>query len=404
MECPTEGQEKQHAATSDDADEVMAILSDGTSSEDEDDFEDDDDAIIKDTNVTEAGASSGSAVGYDNDEESTMEDGVWEPAFQAPVSPVHKKPKARPGGGGGSNPKGRKIGSKTTVFSAVRTFPATDEGKSNAVDAATQHGTNDYSSSAGSLASMGSSRTWRCISHVDCEKKVRVMNRGMQGFELLESAGEHTGQRAVLPTSFQGVSAEFRGRVLELIRLGSTPTNIHATLLTDCGADEAKKARLPTLQKIRALSIRKVATGEFQFATQVDMLNACQDHLIETKGDFDLIENLDKLIVLRHFKVVVHVKDDTPGAPAGTTKSVTSLGFVFSSKRILLQFKQAILDAKNAGQPLGLDADGTYRLFKQHGRTWPMINCGVPVSYLCGSTGQFMWIKMNERMNERANE
>ena len=91
-------------------------------------------------------------------------------------------------------------------------FPPGDRGKHDAVEAAVIVGMFDFGKSAGSLSSPGNSRTWCCISHKSCRKRVKVLfagNHADEGFQLFESIGDHADERIPLPKGFKGIIAEF---------------------------------------------------------------------------------------------------------------------------------------------------------------------------------------------------
>lgn len=183
------------------------------------------------------------------------------------------------------------------------------------------------------------------------------------------SQGGHSGgDRIPLPDHFQGISGEFIEIVDAGIKKGHAPTRIQAEARIACGADEAKKGRVPTLAKITSRRSKKFKSPEFEFKTNLDMLNFCEGKMCSNEASFNAVEDFDAMLVLATFSLETKIKDDTPGARAGATVNVPSIGFIFSSKRILLQFKQAILDHKSNGEPLACDADGTYRLFSVNGR------------------------------------
>ena len=76
---------------------------------------------------------------------------------------------------------------------------------------------------------------WKCISHVDCEFKVKVVSMD-DGFELFCSIDKHAEVRAALPDNFKGISAEFDGAVKELVGRGLPPNRIYSELIVSSAA------------------------------------------------------------------------------------------------------------------------------------------------------------------------
>lgn len=111
----------------------------------------------------------------DDDFDDDCDEVFEEPAFAKGGSPVKRKAAQKNGGRGG-----RKVGSKTTAFSAEKVFDASDDAKNEAIEAAKVWGGYDFKNFQGSLSNAGAKRTWRCISHADCIARVRVENQGMR--------------------------------------------------------------------------------------------------------------------------------------------------------------------------------------------------------------------------------
>ena len=222
-------------------------------------------------------------------------------------------------------------------------FPPGDRGKHDAVEAAVIVGMFDFGKSAGSLSSPGNSRTWCCISHKSCLKRVKVLfagNHADEGFQLFESIGDHAHERIPLPKGFKGISAEFSSEVDVLLGKGLKPLRVLSELTISCSADDGKKLRLPSRKKITARKTALFDSSKFQFQTNADMMLFCNSRLVRSQVEFDAIEDIDSLIVYSTFCEVVEVKDETEGAPLGSMVSATTLGFNFGSKRTALQLKR----------------------------------------------------------------
>lgn len=179
---------------------------------------------------------------------------------------------------------------------------------------------------------------WGCVSHVNCPHKIKVV-ASEDGYNLFCSTKEHASERAALPANFKGISAEFDGTVKELAGQGHKPNRIRAELIMQCGADESKKGRVPTKQKIAARCVALSASPAFQFETFADLMLWANDKRLDSKEAFAAEQDLDKVIVLSTFSFEIEIDDDSEGAPKGAKIATTTFGFVASSKRILLQFR-----------------------------------------------------------------
>ena len=105
----------------------------------------------------------------------------------------------------------------------VLSFPPGEKGKSDAAESAKCFGSLDFGVAAGSLASPGDVRTFRCISHRDCGMRTKVVfvgNAPTEGFQVFVSLGEHEGDIIPLPKGFKGISAEFSSAVDSFIGVG----------------------------------------------------------------------------------------------------------------------------------------------------------------------------------------
>lgn len=219
--------------------------------------------------------------------------------------------------------------------------------------AASTHCGNDYRPLSGSLASRGNNRIWICISHVNCKKKVKVVNTGV-GFDSFESAYEdgdssrgHALLRAPLPHNFKGISAEFDFKICELVGQGKTPNRILSELIIWCNGDESKKERIPTILKIRARRAALTSSPEFQFETLADMMLWAQEKLITTKEQFDAVVDLDRLLVFKTFHEMScnrEYEDEPAHADRGRPSMKLSFGFTFSTKRLMNQFRDVSSD------------------------------------------------------------
>ena len=100
---------------------------------------------------------------------------------------------------------------------------------------------NDLVPSYGGLASRGDSRVWKCISHVDCEFKVKVVSMDDR-FDLFCSMDEHAEVRAALPGNFKGISAEFDGAVKELVGRSLPPTGYISSSLCSAALTSTRRS------------------------------------------------------------------------------------------------------------------------------------------------------------------
>jgi len=224
------------------------------------------------------------------------------------------------------------------------TFPSGEKGKAAAVDAAKTFGGCDFGGSTGSLASAGGSRSFKCITHVGCSMKVKVASGEADegGFFLFSSLGDHASERLPLPPGFKGIGAEFVADVDTGVGKGWTPKRIVAELIISCGANEAKKLRVPTRDKIAARRSTMTSSPQFKFDTAADMLMYVNEpgRLVTTRAMFDAIDNQDQLLVYSTFFYDTTVKDDSPGAAEGATVPAKTFGFNFGTKRLLFQLGQ----------------------------------------------------------------
>jgi hypothetical protein len=125
---------------------------------------------------------------------------------------------------------------------------------------------------------------WKCISHVDCEFKAKVVSMD-DGFELFCSMNEHPEVRAALPENFRGISAEFDGAVKELVGRGLPPNRTYSELTVQCGTDKHKKERIPTKTKIAARRNGLTRSPGFQLGTFADMQAWAEDKPAATKEE-----------------------------------------------------------------------------------------------------------------------
>ena len=175
--------------------------------------------------------------------------------------------------------------------------PPTEKGKNDAAEAAKCIGSLDFGAAAGCLASPGDVRTFRCISHRDCAMRSKVVylgNASTEGFVVFISLGDHEGEKNPLPKGFKGISAEFSSKVDSFIGRGWTRTRIRGELTMACGADEAKKLRVPSKDKISARRTTLTTSPMFMFATNADMLAWATEssRLITTRAEFDEVDDL----------------------------------------------------------------------------------------------------------------
>ena len=199
-------------------------------------------------------------------------------------------------------------------------------------------GGNDLVPKSGGLASRGDSRVWKCITHEDCEMKVKVVSTD-DGYELFSSMDEHAEVRAALPGNFKGISAEFEGAVKELVGRGYPPNRIYSELIVQCGADEHKKERIPTKAKIAARRNALTRSPEFQFETFADMQAWAEGKLVTTKEEFDAVVNLDQLLVFSTFHEKIMIEDEDEGAADGALIESSTFGFIYGSKRTMSQLR-----------------------------------------------------------------
>ena len=197
---------------------------------------------------------------------------------------------------------------------------------------------NDFTSKSGGLASRGDTRVWACISHEDCEVKVKVVSMD-DGFELFCSMNDHTEVRAALPGNFKGISAEFDKAVMELVGQGFPPNRIYSELIVQCGADEPKKERIPTKAKIAARRNALTRSPEFQFETFADMQAWAEGKLVTTKEKFDAVVDLDQLLVFSTFHEKIMIEDESEGAADGAMVESSTFGYIYASKRTMNQLR-----------------------------------------------------------------
>lgn len=155
----------------------------------------------------------------------------------------------------------------------VKKFPPGEEGKRAAVEFAKRLDEFDFGNSTGSLVNRDDRQVFGCLSHVDCSVKSKVVNFGTPGgYSVFCSEEAHTQERASLSKHFQGISAEFADMVDKLIGQGYVTSRVRAELIISCGADEAKKTRVPTKEKISARKGALLKSSQFQFKTLADMM------------------------------------------------------------------------------------------------------------------------------------
>ena len=212
-----------------------------------------------------------------------------------------------------------------------------------AVEAAMVFGGFDFGLSQGALASRGSSRTWSCISHVNCPMKVKLQNLGAgdgEGFHLFSSQGVHAPEKKPLPNNFKGISAEFLNKVDEGVIKGHKPVRIESEITVACGTDERKKARMPTRAKISARRAALMRSSRLTFETYADMMDFVHDKMVQTSEEFDAVQDHDMMLVYNTFCYDIQVKDESEGAAEDAKVAAVTFGFNFGSKRTALQFKQ----------------------------------------------------------------
>ena len=225
------------------------------------------------------------------------------------------------------------------------TFPPSEKGKKQAVEAATTLGRNDFGESTGSLASRGDSRVFKCITHVDCSARTKVVFVGTgpnEGYWLHSSLAEHALVRKSLPAGFKGISAEFVEEVDEMLGKGHSPNQVLAELTLLCGEDQPRKLRLPRKDKLAAYRKKLENSPRFKFETVADMLAWANvpGRRVVTREEFDAVEDEDKLLVFDTFYFIIRVKDESEGAAEGATVEAPTFGFNFGSKRTVKQLGQ----------------------------------------------------------------
>ena len=218
------------------------------------------------------------------------------------------------------------------------TFPLDEEGKVAAIQAAVGFGGYDFMPKSGGLASRGDTRVWACVTHVDCPAKLKVVSEDSV-FELFCWTDVHSEQRAALPSTFKGISAEFDSKVQELVGQGLSPKWIHAELVVWCGDDESKKGRIPTKSKIAARLHKLKSSPLFKFETFAHLKMWAEDKLIDSKAKFEAVVNVDELLVYSLFYEEIDIPDELEGAAEGAMIETSTFGFIFGSKKTALQFR-----------------------------------------------------------------
>jgi hypothetical protein len=180
-------------------------------------------------------------------------------------------------------------------------FPSGEKEKAAAVDAAKIFGGCDFGESTGSLASAGGSRSFKSITHANCSMKVKLASGEADdgGFFLFFSLGDRASERLPLPPGFKGIGAEFAADVDKGVGKDWKPKRIVSELILFlCGADESKKLRVPTTDKIAARRSKMKRSSQFKFATAAGMLEYVNEpgRLLTNLEMFNAIEDLDQIL------------------------------------------------------------------------------------------------------------
>jgi len=184
--------------------------------------------------------------------------------------------------------------------------------------------------------------TYGCTLHKDCPAEMRVrylLPNPATKFEIHKS-GIHTGE---FSKPAKGGAPEIKSKATEFIMAGIKPVRIAAMLQRD-----VPSARQPSAATIASLkkAIHVEEEKKFHVDNNVELLSFLEQYKIN-REEFDVLTDLDRMIVLDFFDIDAVTDDGEP---------TRAIGFVFSSKRLLNNGFQAY--KVNNEEGIILNADG----------------------------------------------
>lgn len=184
--------------------------------------------------------------------------------------------------------------------------------------------------------------THGCTVHKDCKAIIRVrflLPEHSNVYEIHKS-GFHTEEFSKPP---KGVASEVKEKVTEYLKAGLKPTKISSMLsATMPSARQPSPTHITALQKAVKVEERK----KFHVDNNRELLLFLETYKLN-REDFDSITDLDRMIVLDYFDTDA-LNDDG--------ESVKCTGFVFSSKRLLMNGFKAY--KANNEEGIILNSDG----------------------------------------------
>jgi hypothetical protein len=127
-----------------------------------------------------------------------------------------------------------------------------------------------------------------------------------------------------------------------------------------------KFQRLPSLAKIKS-HVQTNLTDTDMLLSNVELLNMTTNMQVHTYAELMAVADENATLVLATFHRTVQIPEvDDDGDDLGTFTEMTTIGFVCSTKKILLWLRDLLrsLDRKQRPWHYAISADGTYRLCK----------------------------------------
>ncbi|KAJ1445341.1 hypothetical protein M885DRAFT_579365 [Pelagophyceae sp. CCMP2097] len=215
-----------------------------------------------------------------------------------------------------------------------------------------------------------------CTNHVYCPARLRIIQNGTTadplGASLYSNGAAHGTVETTVPFQGQGIGGEFRAEVREIrekLKVGATGILVELELRYGkaiATKDPNKFKRIPSLAKLKS-HVQTNLTDTALLLSNLELMNMTAAMKVNSYEELEAVTDENATLVVATFHRIVQIPDlDEEGDELGTYKEMTTLGFVCSTKKILLWLRELLRSLARKRRPWhnAISADGTYRLCK----------------------------------------
>mmetsp|Transcript_2849 Transcript_2849/g.9481 ORF Transcript_2849/g.9481 Transcript_2849/m.9481 type:complete len:480 (-) Transcript_2849:1781-3220(-) len=215
---------------------------------------------------------------------------------------------------------------------------------------------------------------YKCASHENCPRKLRLVYKGSKdnqlGAKLYSNGQDHSAIGAREPFRGRGVGGEFVEEIKLLKSAGLGAAGIHIRLRKKYGQDpetkdDAKVLRLPTRNQIQAYINTNLHSAD-ELLSNAELLSLVTPMLVQSWDDIQT-RNANEVLVLQTFCRTVDIPVlDEEGNPTAKATKETTIGFVTANRAMLEWHRDFLISHAENPRPftLMITSDGTYRLCK----------------------------------------